>query len=77
MMSLREGTWVYGVFNPHVYELMPCLYSRYEYIRFANEYKWSVDSHVRDFRLPDLAIIVVDNSAPPILRDGANAAFVS
>ncbi len=56
---------------------MPCLYSRYEHVGCAYEYKWSVDSHVRDFRLPDLAIIVVDNSTPPILRDGANAAFVS
>jgi len=61
MMSLREGKWVYGVFNPHVYELMPRLNSRYEYLGCADEYKWSVDSHVRDFRLPDLAIIVVDN----------------
>jgi len=60
-MSLREGKWVYGVFNPHVYELMPRLYSRYEYLGCADEYKWSVDSHVRDFRLPDLAIVVVDN----------------
>jgi hypothetical protein len=77
MMSLREGKWVNGVFNPHVYELMSRLYSRHEYLGCADEYKWSVDSHVRDFRLPDLAIMVVDNSTPPILRDGANAAFVS
>ncbi len=54
-MSLGEGKWVYGVFNPHVYELMPRLHSRYEYLGCADEYKWSVDSHVRDFRLPDLA----------------------
>ena len=60
-MSLGEGKWVYGVFNPHVYELMPRLYSRHEYLRCADDYKWSVDSHVREFRLPDLAIIVVDN----------------
>jgi hypothetical protein len=62
MMSLRKGKRGYGVFNPHVYELTPRLYSRYEYPRCADKYEWGIDSHVRDLRLPDLAIIVIDNS---------------
>ena len=29
-MSLREGKWFDGFFNPHIYELMPRLEGRYE-----------------------------------------------
>ena len=63
MMSLREGKWVDGVFNPHVYELIPRLYSRHEYLGYADDYKWSVDSHMRDFRFPTSRRLAVERNS--------------
>src|SRR5207245_2415113 len=61
MASLWKWKWVYGVFNPHVHELVPRLHRQHDYLGSRHECESRVDAHMGDLGLPDLAVVGIDN----------------
>src|SRR5205823_4117443 len=62
MTSLWKWERVYGIFNSHVHELIPGLHRGYDDLRRPHEGEGRVNAHVGDFCLPDLAVVLIDDT---------------
>src|SRR4051794_13625248 len=62
MSSPGKREWFNGVFDPDVDELVPGLYRSHDDPGCQDENEGGVDTDVSDLSLPDLTVVVVDDT---------------